>query len=350
MTLDVPADIVSTRSEPIDVSAAPAVAGPAMATIERRPGSVRRTSTIDMSWPGGWGTQMLLEGRARDLLTPADGGEPTVLSEDRLQLDVGTDRGIVSIAATPDRPELADLVGARGGGRLRARIAEAVPQERALGTPLYLLLDDLAGATLVGGFAYSQWREKYPEAWGGRAAGPQRRMEGICTGFQIGSSGLDAAGQSRFIHDIKPVAEVSPTGDPIGWHKVPEFDDVAMRRSRRIDVQVVNGVLEIDSFFQDSSTTPGGGRIAVHEYRVSALADERTGELLSVAADPRVLPFRECPLAVLNVDRLVGTPLSELRSVVLEKLKGIDGCTHLNDALRALAEVPIMAQSLGVRA
>jgi hypothetical protein len=68
--------------------------------------------------------------------------------------------------------------------------------------------------------------------------------------------------------------------------------------------------------------------------------------LTSVWADPRILPYAECPLAAPNVDRLVGTPLAELREVVLERLKGVAGCTHLNDALRALAEVPRLVASL----
>ena len=36
----------------------------------RRPGSVRRTSSILMFWPGGAGTDLHLKGRARDLLDP----------------------------------------------------------------------------------------------------------------------------------------------------------------------------------------------------------------------------------------------------------------------------------------
>jgi len=31
---------------------------------------------------------------------------------------------------------------------------------------------------------------------------------------------------------------------------------------------------------------------------------------------------------------------------VLERLRGVDCCTHLNDALRSLAEVPVLAAHL----
>jgi hypothetical protein len=49
-------------------------------------------------------------------------------------------------------------------------------------------------------------------------------------------------------------------------------------------------------------------------------------------------------MAVANVSRMVGIPLTDLRMAVLEQLKGIHGCTHLNDVLRSLAEVPALVR------
>jgi hypothetical protein len=119
-----------------------------------------------------------------------------------------------------------------------------------------------------------------------------------------------------------------------------------MRRARRIDVRVEDGNVLVDAMFQDSSTTPDGGRDAVHEYTLTATANRATGVLVSVDPVPHVLPYAECPLAVRNVDTLVGTPLEELRAVVLERLAGTAGCTHLNDAMRALADVPYLVSRL----
>src|SRR5689334_6051475 len=124
------------------------VLGPGTATPLRKRGSVRRTSTIDMWWPRGWGTSMSLRGRARDLLTPADGSPPTVVADDVVDATAAPDRTIETIRT--ERTDLSGLVGARGGSRLRTALQEVVPDERRAGTPLYLLLDDLAGATLVG--------------------------------------------------------------------------------------------------------------------------------------------------------------------------------------------------------
>jgi hypothetical protein len=119
-----------------------------------------------------------------------------------------------------------------------------------------------------------------------------------------------------------------------------------MRRARRIDTWFDGDAIAMDAFFQDSATIPAGGRVAVHEYQLRASADRRSGTLTSVTAVPRVLPYPECPLAAVNVDRVVGTPFAVLRERVLEELKGTAGCTHLNDMLRALAEVPILVRGL----
>jgi hypothetical protein len=71
-----------------------------------------------------------------------------------------------------------------------------------------------------------------------------------------------------------------------------------------------------------------------------------TFEIRSLEARPRVLPFDECPAAVTKIGQLVGTPLGDLRDEVLARLKTTEGCTHLNDELRALAEVPMLVAHL----
>ena len=75
-----------------------------------------------------------------------------------------------------------------------------------------------------------------------------------------------------------------------------------------------------------------------------------TGIVHSVTPVPRVLPYDECPLAVRHVAALAGVPLRDLRAMVLQRLRGPLGCTHLNDMLRALAGVPALARQLTVGA
>ena len=105
-------------------------------------------------------------------------------------------------------------------------------------------------------------------------------------------------------------------------------------------------MLFVDSMFQDSASLTDGSRIAIHEYTLQAQVDLATMTLHHVQAQPRTLPYPECPSAADNISRLVGMPLASLRSTVLTTLRKVDGCTHLNDALRALAEVPTLAAVL----
>jgi hypothetical protein len=120
-----------------------------------------------------------------------------------------------------------------------------------------------------------------------------------------------------------------------------------MRRPQRIDVWGGGDcTLQIDAMFRDSAWEPDGVEIAVHEYHIAATADPETGVLTSVTAEPPVLPFDECPAASGNADRMVGVPLAEFRLEVRERIQSTDSCTNLNDALRSLAEVPVLATAL----
>jgi hypothetical protein len=310
-----------------------------------------------MHWPDGYGTQLRVEGRARDLLT-TEQSDPIVLAEDALSIGVAPDRTIEDIAADPPRPDLVQLVGATGGGRLRSVIDVAVPNERSTGSPLYLVLDDLAGATLIAPFAWSQsaddWQERAAARLRAHASGDasakvvSRHMEGICSGFRPGSSALAPDGTVRLgtRHNVASVPPLVAPDDPDGWHILAPHPQVAMRRARRIDVVRSTTELVVDAMFRDSCWRPDGVEVAVHEYGLDATIDLQTGCITAVHAEPRVLPYPECPPAAENVERLVGVPARDLRTQVLERLRGTECCTHLNDALRSLAEVPVLASSL----
>jgi len=296
-----------------------------------------------MLWSGGASGGLRVTGRCRDLLSPADGGPPRVLAEDEMRVEVAHDRTIEAIEAVPARPSIGGLVGARGGGGLRKLVAQTLPGEQEAGTPLHLLLDDLAPATLIAGFAFSQWPAEQATFMSRRVATPS--MVGVCIGLRPGSAALNGGLPNPRQQHVTVPSLVHPD-DPLGWHRLDDVTGISARRARRIDVQV-GDVIEIDAMFQDSATAPDGSRIAVHEYLVAATADPATGELLTVRADPRVLPYpEECPLAAVGVDRLAGTPLAELRRAVVDRFRGTAGCTHLNDALRALAEVPVLTRHL----
>ena len=59
-----------------------AVNGTAGPVPPRRAESVRRTSSIDMTWPEGMSGPMIMDGRARDAVTVDPADPPTVVDED----------------------------------------------------------------------------------------------------------------------------------------------------------------------------------------------------------------------------------------------------------------------------
>ena len=310
--------------------------------------SVRRTSSIDMTWPEGRDQPMAFLGRARDVYTGDPDVPPTVLAEDTMTARVERDRTLAAIATTPPRDAVAKLVGLRGGGHLRTALKDILPQERIAGSPLYLLLDDLSGTSLIAGWAWSRWPGYAPELERALRSDPAMRakMEGVCISFQPGLNAMSEEYGSSDHHRTARVLSLVNPEDPSGWHPLPLETGLSMRRARRIDVWLEGDVVRMDAAFQDSASLPDGGREAVHEYSVTATADLASMTLINVNPRPHVLPYPECPAAVANVGRLTGTPLAELREVVLERLGKTTGCTHLNDALRALAEVPQLLHQL----
>ncbi|AZG45499.1 hypothetical protein D7316_02095 [Gordonia insulae] len=315
------------------------VRGPAVSAPPRRPGSVRRTTTIDMRWADGWGSRLTLDGRGRDLVTT--GRDGVAIARSSMRVTVATDRRVeaITIATAPDRPGIGDLVGERAGSGFRRALSAKVGGVTGA-DPVDLMLDDIPGATLISGFAFAQW---YPIesllAPGAAGTARQRDMTGICTGFMPGSSGLAPDGTSRWTHRTRQVEPLEANDDPLAWHDIEQISELSMRRARRIDVWRDGRDVWVDSMFQDSSTRPVGGRIAVHEYGLTARIDAESMTLVEVTPEPHVLPYAECPLAVFGVDGLIGSPIANLRTTVLERLQGVAGCTHLNDALRALADV-----------
>jgi hypothetical protein len=317
-------------------------------TLARRPGSARRTSSIDMVWPGGIGTPLHLVGRARDLVTTST-GDPVVVAAAEMLVTVGAERTIEAIATVPHRPGTESLVGVRGGSYLRSAIDDALPGEREAGTPLHLLLDDIAGTSLIAGFVWSRWQ---PEALRNMnrpipAEFGMRKGRIICSGLRPGGwaqTARETGGEQA--HAVRLAGDISERDDPLAWHEFPERPEVCMRRHRRVDVWCDGDSLFVDAFFRDSCWEPEGTELALHEYSVDAEVDAATHTLREVHAQPHVLPFPECQWAAPHVNLLVGMPVAGFRASVQETLAELQCCTHLNDMLRCLAEVPSLATAL----
>lgn len=330
-------------------------------TPPRHPNSIRRTATIDMVWPEGLGTPLNLVGRSRDLLTTST-GEPVVLDAAEMLVTISGNRTVASIAVVPEREGIEGLVGTQGGSRLRRAIDEVLPGEREAATPLHLLLDDIAGTSLIAGFAWSRWSDDFARLMRERAAEQAAGASGqssppspigirngriICSGLRPGGfmQSKQAAGEDPG-HAVRPAGDISTPDDPWGWHEWPETPPVCMRRHRRVDVRPDGDSLFVDAFFRDSCWEPDGSELALHEYTVTAEVNRADHTLISVQATPRVLPFPECQWAAPNVGLLTGMPVEGFRTSVQETLTELQCCTHLNDMLRCLAEVPPLARAL----
>ena len=335
---------LSLSGKPLPHFAEP-ISAPIGPSPQRRPGSVRRTMSIDVHWPQGIEGVGHYLGRCRDVLTRQSGRDPEVLAEAEASV-VAAGREVAAISATPAPPRLQQLVGVRAGGHLRQALAETVAEEKAAGTALYLVLDDLAGTTLVSRWAFSRWGE----GWLGATGRMERPvMEGVCIGFRPGSTALGGGGRPHADPNVSRVVPLPSPEDPRGWHEMPELQGVNFRRARRIDVWREGEEIVAEAHFQDSASAPDGGeRWAIHEYLLEARIGA-DGLVRRLEARAGTLPYAACRVAPLNNEVLIGAPARELRDIVLEKLKLTGGCTHLNDTLRSLAEVPVLAGHLPPR-
>jgi hypothetical protein len=332
------------------------MAEPTASTPPRRTDSIRRTSTVDSSHPGGVGTPLRQAGRARDLYTTR-AGDAEVVAETTMSVTTEyTDGPILTrIVLDPPSPTTAALVGVRASTGFRKVIDDAVDEPR--GSLTYLLLDDIPGATLVSGFALvvAMHRDTPVEATTmslRSSKQPVLQVPDLCAGWQQGGTmekSLDEQGRPPVI--MGPLAlSIEDATDEWAWHPIATMPDDSMRRRRRIDVwRHDDGAIRVDVFFRDSHMAPGGVETAVHEYTVAATVDPDTMVVTRCEAFPHVLPWTECPQAAASAQRLAGMPLASLRPDVRAQFVGPSTCTHLNDVLRGLEDVEWLAQELTAR-
>jgi hypothetical protein len=328
----------------------PTVSGPhdpVQPAPRRRPGSVRRTSTIDTFRPAGFDAEANVIGRARDLLTDGD-GEARVLGNAVVTARLkARSHDLLAIETDPVAPALEGLLGAIVGPGFRAKVDGVVPDRRDHGDLLYLLLDDLPGATLVAGYAMLH---------AGMVPKPSDdeyliARSDLCAGWAADGAMMTLIREhgrspAPMGCDAPPVARAD---DPDAWHALPELAPNAMRRLRRLDVMppTADGApAAVDVFFRDSHVDGEGRETIVHEYSVAASVDVAARTIATIDARADVLPWRECPQAIASASRLVGRTLAGLRPYVRGEFIGTTTCTHLNDVLRGLTDVDHMLDAV----
>jgi hypothetical protein len=304
-------------------------------------GGVRRTTSIDSHRPGGPGAPIVVQARARDAVRTDEGWH--VEDEAAFDLTVeGYFATLLSVDAQPAGADLRPLVGSSLRGGLRARLADLVPTDVERRSALHTLLDDLPGAMLVTGYGSMRAEPeplRMPDEHVDRSADQ-------CAGWA--EDGIMVTLLRR--DHVMPISYgaaapdlASADGDPDAWHPLGPLHPHSMRRRRRIDVRP-DGTVE--AFFRDSHVDADGFESALHEYTVDVVVDLEAGVAVSAAARAGALPWRECPAALASAGRIAGLPLADLRNRVRAEFVGTSTCTHLNDTLRALADVPVLAAGL----
>lgn len=323
---------------------------PGGAVPRRKPNSIRRTSSLDIFWPNGRENPSHIIGRARDIYTDAAHTFQS-LGEAAIEANAHITRELVNARTIPADARLDQLSGVRAGGQLRSKLRTLFPEPEERDSAQYLLLDDLAGATLVSSWGWFAW-EGYSRELADRIhthgiGGNQGDMRGVCIGFAAGSTSLNDSGHPHIEQQSSAIVpSLINSDDPDGWHSLPEIKGPHSRRARWIDLWIEGADLVIETGFQDSAARQDGLRQAIHEYRAEARVDIRSHRVVSLHATPHVLPHQECPAAVTNLQRLVGHEMALLRDLVPQILAKELGCTHLNDVLRALSATPFLAAQL----
>ena len=311
--------------------------GPLPGSPARRAGGVRRTTSLDLTRPNGPDGPIEVNGRARDVRSD-DAGAARVLDKALLSLTV-TD-GIVSrVRCFPERAAAPRLVGRQALVGWRTGLWRELHDDVESGSALHLLLDDLPGGMVVGGFT----RRRALAAAGEPVPQPGRRLD-VCAGWAVDSRA------ARIMADTgtppPPVTPEAPdlvrADDRAGWHTLAPLPTFGMSRRRRIDAHLAGAQIEVDAMFRDSFVDAEGVQRVLHEYGVHATLEANEGRVLEVRPAPRVLPHLECPVAGASTQRLIGMPCADLRDLVSSTLFGPSTCTHLNDLMRSIADVPAL--------
>ena len=170
----------------------------------------------------------------------------------------------------------------------------------------------------------------------------------VCAGWRSDGTMMVSIGRGDGVPvPVGPAAAtLEPQDDPLSWHPIETLAPGAVRRRRLVDV--AGGPRpQVWAMFSDTHVDDNGRETVLHQYVVEAEVDAAGETLLSCRATPKVLPWNECPEAAGSAERLAGVPLEDIRSLVGADLKGTSTCTHLNDLLRSLGDLPALLATLG---
>ncbi len=286
---------------------------------------------------------VVLAARARDLRTDVDGApERLATAAIDATIDYVGGRIVTALSVAPVADDLDQLIGIAASSGFRQVVDRVLPGDRGTGSLRYQLLDDLPTAILVSGFAIGAAGVRMP------ARHLHLANENLCAGWATGGTimtGIELDGSPPMV--TGPVApSLLPADDEFAWHELTPLPPHGMRRWRRLDMWREHDVVQIDCFFRDSHVAADGIETVIHEYAVGAAVDPATMRFTRCDAAIGALPWVECPAAAASAGRLVGALATELRLWVRGTFVGPPTCTHLNDTLRAMEDIPALVAAL----
>lgn len=245
-------------------------------------------------------------------------------AEARLDATIGMADEVSAVRV--DGVEVADLAGRHAIHGMRAHLAASRPSVTS--PEIAVLFEIPVGVTLSG----------YARMQSGRQAGKATAdvidpaalpvLADSCAGWASDGPVMTSMRTGDY-HPPRLPPQV-PGPDLAAWHDLGALGPWWVRRRKRVDVDA--STTRVHGGFRDSWIDGDGIERALHEWEVDLDLDE-ADRIVAVRARPRSLPFAVCPSVASRLDTVVGTPVSDLRAVVAERLGGVVGCTHLNDLL-----------------
>jgi hypothetical protein len=312
---------------------------PVAGTPVMEPGSIRRTTTIDITSPDGWDEPQRVDARARDVTIDA-AGRLVPIAEVSIEVRLDRKSGLVrNLRSSTNAPGLDRLVGKSFFDGFRRELGTQLPGEVEECTLLHALLDDIPSALQVATYAMLHATNAIERHLTLQVVESRRD---VCAGYGAGASIAETARRHGYAPwpsgPLAPALE-SVSGD---WHAYAPLPAMAMRRRRRIDLLPAReGSVSrvVQTLFRDSHNDVNSVETVLHEYSVELTFDSQSHVIGQVRAMPHVLPWRECPTVAATPAKVVGTSVHELRRAVRGLLSGVSTCTHLNDTLRSLNDV-----------
>jgi len=314
----------------------------------RRAGSVRRTVSLQCGFPDGPQGNIRIVGNGRDLFTGHK--HVSIVSTQRLELSISPSREIIMLHDVTKGRNLRGLEGVTLGKPLRQAAEMHLAGEMAAHSLLARMIAEIPAIAFLSRGAWLTWigdQKTFIEMFG-PSSGLNRPVEGLCFSYAPGSIALSPNGTPNEDLLEKRIGRFPRHPDDTwDWHAFDRFDGPELSRVRYTDVWL-DDAIHVESAFQDSAAAPSGNDVRglYHEYHLSARICEATNALTAVDVTPGSLPFPTCLGSPQNVGRLLGRSTVEFGKLVPAELPGIAGCTHLNETLKMLEDIPALAQLL----